>query len=315
MGIVVLDRVSPPGGLLPQGVNEVISVVIATRDRPESLLACLGSLQRSAPLLDWTVEVIVVNNGAHDLAIERAVLRLANRRLATRFLTEARPGKAIAVNTGTAAARGSIVAFLDDDVTVQETWIVEVVEEFRSDPELDLLAGCVRNADPHQRGVAISRNDRAVDIVATCELEGLAAGCNLAARRHVIAAVGGRDTRLGPGRGLAYEDIDFIRRVLRAGFRARFSPRPVVFHRPGPRNRAVEYPRGRGAYYVKFILSGDPTVARHAWWELSRLWRDLRRGSGRDRTAALRVGWHLAIGATVMIGRMLRQRLTFAPRR
>ena len=172
MGIVVLDRVSPPGGPLPQGVNEVISVVIATRDRPEFLLACLGSLQRSAPLLDWTVEVIVVNNGAHDLAIERAVLRLANRRLATRFLTEARPGKAIAVNTGTAAARGSIVAFLDDDVTVQETWIVEVVEEFRSDPELDLLAGCVRNADPHQRGVAISRNDRAVDIVATCELKG-----------------------------------------------------------------------------------------------------------------------------------------------
>lgn len=288
-------------------MNEVISVVIATRDRPEHLLACLGSLQRSAPPPDWTVEVIIVNNGAHDLAIEAAALRLANETLAIRFLTEARPGKAVAVNTGTAAARGSIVAFLDDDVTVEERWIAEVVEEFRCDPELDLLAGRVRNADPYQRGVAISRNDRVVDIVATCLLEGLAAGCNLAARRHVIAAVGGRDTRLGPGRGLAYEDIDFIRRVLRAGFRARFSPRPVVLHRPGPRNRSVEYPRGRGAYYAKFILSGDPTVARHAWWELSGLGRDLWRGSGRDRTAALRIGWRLAIGAAVMIGRMLKR--------
>lgn len=286
-------------------MNEVISVVIATRDRPEHLLACLGSLQRSAPPPGWTVEVIIVNNGAHERAIEAAALRLSSETLAMRFLTEARRGKAVAVNTGTAAARGSIVAFLDDDVTVEGSWVAELLDEFRRDPELDLLAGRVRNPDPDQRGVAISRNDRVVDIVATCLLEGLAAGCNLAVRRHVVTAVGGRDTRLGPGRGLAYEDIDFIRRVLRAGFRARFSPRPVVFHRPGPRDRSVEYPRGRGAYYAKFILGGDPTVARHAWWELSGLWRDLWRGSGRDRTVALRIAWHLAIGAAVMIGRML----------
>jgi O-antigen biosynthesis protein len=287
-------------------VHEVLSVVIATKDRPEHLRACLQSLQRSAPPPDCDREVIVVGNGAPDPALEAATLGQATDALPMRFLTEARPGKAAAVNTGTAAARGSIVAFLDDDVTVDEQWAVELLAEFRRDRTLDLLGGCVRNPDRALRGFAISRNDHPVEIEATRQLEGLAAGCNLAVRRHVLAAVGGRDTRLGPGRGLAYEDIDFIRRVLRAGFRGRFSPRPVVFHRPGPRDRSVEYPRGRGAYYAKFILMGDLTVTRHAWWELNGLWLECWRRSGPERAAVLRRGWHLTVGAVVMLGRMLR---------
>jgi GT2 family glycosyltransferase len=285
-------------------VNEVLSVVIATRDRRDHLRACLESLRQSVPPPDWTVEVIVVNNGGRELGLDAAALLPPGRAFDLRVLSEPRPGKARAINTGTAAARGSLVAFLDDDVTVDPGWTAAVIEELRSDPSLDLLAGRVRNPDPDERGFAISRNDVVVEIVPTAELEGLAAGCNLAARRHVIEAVG-RDTRLGPGRGLAYEDIDFIRRVLRAGFRARFSPKPVVFHRPAPRARHVEYPRGRGAYYVKSILGGDGAVLRHAWWEVSGLWRAVRRGPGPARRAALRTGWHLAIGATVMLGRLL----------
>jgi GT2 family glycosyltransferase len=288
-------------------MTEIISVVIATRDRPEPLLACLRSVQRSAPPADWAVEVIVVDNGAYDRAIEATALGLTSESFTVRFLAEARRGKAVAVNTGTAAARGSIVAFLDDDVTVDERWLASLLDEFRRDPTLGLLGGRVLNADPSKRGVAVSRRDEAFDLAATDRLEGLAAGCNLAVRRHVVDAVHGRDTRLGPGSGLAYEDVDFIRRVLRAGFRGRFSPQPVVFHRPGPRNRRVEYPRGRGAYYVKFILRGDRTVARHAWWELNSLWWTVVRLSGRDRADALRTVWHLVVGAALMCRRLLRR--------
>jgi GT2 family glycosyltransferase len=286
-------------------VTQVISVVIATRDRPEHLLACLGSLQRCPPPPGWAVEVVVVDNSGGP-GLESAIRHLATGPLAVTWLTQSRPGKAVAVNTATAVVRGSIVAFLDDDVTVDEGWLAAMLEEFGRDPGLGLLGGRVCNPDPHRRGVAVSRNERTVDILTTHQLEGLAAGCNLAVRRHVIDAVGGRDTRLGPGRGLAYEDIDFIRRVLRAGFRARFSPAPVVFHRPAPRNRTVEYPRGRGAYYVKFILAGDPVVARHAWWECRRICLDLWFGSANGRAATLRTARDLAVGAAVMLGRMLR---------
>src|SRR5262245_36133762 len=291
-------------------MSEVISVVIATRDRPEQLLACLRSLQRSAPPPSWVVEAIIVDNGRYDRSVEATALELAGATLEVKFLREPRRGKAVAVNTGTAAARGAIVAFLDDDVTVDGAWMTSVLDEFRFDPNLDLLGGRVLNANPSERGVAISRRDEALDLVAGDYLEGLAAGCNLAVRRHVVTAVHGRDTRLGPGTGLAYEDIDFIRRALRAGFRGRFSPRPVVFHQPGPRNRSVEYPRGRGAYYVKFILRGDAVVARHAWWGLNGLGRRALFGSGPERDDALLIGWHLAVGGAVMCWRLITARTT-----
>jgi hypothetical protein len=73
----------------------------------------------------------------------------------------------------------------------------------------------------------------------------------------------------------------------------------------GNRNRRVEYSRGRGAYYVKFIVRGDRTIAYQALWELVGLWRDVRRGVVRPWGSPASRAWHLAIGATIMTARML----------
>ena len=40
-----------------------------------------------------------------------------------RYLFESHPGKSYALNSGIAEARGDIVAFMDDDVTVEPTWL------------------------------------------------------------------------------------------------------------------------------------------------------------------------------------------------
>jgi glycosyltransferase involved in cell wall biosynthesis len=286
-------------------MGPLVSVVIATRNRAEQLRCCLGALRRSPPPPGWSVEVIVVDNGSTDttgtvMASEGAV----GDQLRVRYLVEPRQGKAFAINTGTAAAGGSIVAFLDDDVEAEPGWLGEIVESFHREPGLGLLAGRVVGAET---GVTTATTRASEETVLDPDrsLEGLVLGCNLAVRRDVIAAVRGRDTRLGPGRGLAYEDIDFVYRVLRRGFRARFSPLPVVVHRLGERNRRVEYLRGRGAYYAKFIVRGDRTVARQAWRDLNGLWLDFRRGVVRPSGSPPTRAWHLAVGATLMTARML----------
>jgi glycosyltransferase involved in cell wall biosynthesis len=283
----------------------IVSVVIATRNRAQHLRACLESLRLSVLPAGWMAEAIVVDNGSTDntAAVVTALVGDGDA-VAVRYLVEQCRGKAFAVNTGTTAARGAIVAFLDDDVTVDRRWLAEVVAHFDREPDLGLLAGRVVEAEPGG-GVAITRASEATALNPSGPLEGFVLGCNLAVRPHVIAAVQGRDTRLGPGRGLAYEDIDFAYRILRAGFRGHFSPLPVVFHRPGVRNRRVEYLRGRGAYYVKFILRGDRTIARRAWWEVSGLWRALWESGPRRSGSPLAAGWHLAVGAALMAGRML----------
>jgi glycosyltransferase involved in cell wall biosynthesis len=281
-----------------------VSVVIATRNRAAQLNSCIRALRRSVPPEGWTGELIVVDNGSTDATA--TVVASESRTsdwLRVRYLVEPRRGKAFAVNKGTAAADGSIVAFLDDDVEADGGWLGAIVDCFEREPGLDLLAGRVIGVEG--RSTATTRASEETLLDPDRSLQGLVLGCNLAVRRDVIAAVRGRDTRLGPGRGLAYEDIDFVYRALRSGFRGRFSPRPVVVHRLGDRNRRVEYLRGRGAYYVKFILRRDRTIARQALWELIGLCLDIWRGVRRPMGSPASRAWHLAVGATIMAARML----------
>ncbi len=220
------------------------------------------------------------------------------------YIREPRVGKSFAINTGIGSARGSIVAFTDDDVTVERRWISEIIEEFQREPYLGLLAGRVESADSKGPSVAVTRARVAVPLSAAEPLEGLVLGCNLAVRREVLVRVPGLDTRLGPGRGLACNDIDFAYRVLCAGFRGIFSPRPVVYHDPGLRDRAREYRRGWGAFYVKFLLRGDRRVARQAWWRVCRIVRDLQQNGRGEFGALAEEVWHLLAGAGVMLTRM-----------
>jgi glycosyltransferase involved in cell wall biosynthesis len=91
------------------------SVVIATRNRATLLDGALTSLraQIGAP----AIEAIVVDNGSTDGT--RAV---AERNGAT-YLFEARPNRALARNAGIAAATGTIVQFIDDDVVLPPYFI------------------------------------------------------------------------------------------------------------------------------------------------------------------------------------------------
>jgi hypothetical protein len=53
------------------------------------------------------------------------------------------PGKGFRGQHGTAAAGGSILAFLDDDVEAEPGWLGAIVERFRQEPALSLLTGRV----------------------------------------------------------------------------------------------------------------------------------------------------------------------------
>lgn len=285
-------------------MDSLVSVVIATRNRAEQLRGCLQALRRSPPPPGWRVEIVVVDNGSTDgTAAVIASERDAGDGPSVRYVKEPRRGKAFAVNAGTAVAGGALVAFLDDDVAPEASWLRHVVEAFTRDPGLGLLAGRVVGVEGNR--VAATHPSVETPLDPDGSLEGLVLGCNLAVRREVIALVRGRDTRLGPGRGLAYEDIDFVYRALRRGVRGRFSPLPVVTHHLGDRDRSVEYLRGRGAYYLKFIVRGDRTIARQAWWEVAGLWLEHRRGLVRPSGTPSTRARHLATGALQMAGRLV----------
>ena len=106
----------------------------------------------------------------------------------------------------------------------------------------------------------------------------------MAFRRDALVACGGFDERLGAGTRFPCEDIDAAARLLWAGHFGMYDPTPTVRHhhrrRPGPELDALleSYDRGRGAYWMKYLLH---PASRGAY---ARAWlRSIRRDVAHDR--------------------------------
>lgn len=254
----------------------LISVIIATWNRSQDLRRCLESFSalRCPPEVDW--ELIVVDNNSSDDT--RDVVASAGPGLAPRirYLWEPRQGKAFALNTGLRQARGDLIAFTDDDCILDGNWLVCVSRQFQADLELGLLGGRVELYDARDCAVTVLRHPQQFILTDALEVFSSAMGCNMVVRRHVVEKVGGFDISLGPGtpsRTVA-EDLDYIYRVHKAGFRIAYAPDVLVLHNHGRRSNAQlkalgeTYGRGRGAFYCKHVLSGDKMAAKMAYWEL-----------------------------------------------
>jgi hypothetical protein len=92
----------------------LVSVVIATRNRPRLLRLALASVAAQEDMPAGAVEAVVVNDGGTDLTAELANAAAAGLRVQPVVL-QARRGLPAARNAGIDVARGEFLAFLDDD--------------------------------------------------------------------------------------------------------------------------------------------------------------------------------------------------------
>ena len=99
--------VASSANALPES-RSLVSVVVCSRDRAETLARALTAIGRLLPAPD---EVIVVDNAPINDATKRCVARFPG----VRYVCEPRPGLDRARNAGIKAASGAIIAFTDDD--------------------------------------------------------------------------------------------------------------------------------------------------------------------------------------------------------
>jgi GT2 family glycosyltransferase len=203
-----------PGGPWPS-----VSVVVCTHNGQRTLDECLA---RVTELSYPDYEVIVVNDGAGAACAE-----IARRHDVTLIETEHR-GLGHARNMGIGAARGELVAFLDDDAYPDSDWLHYVAALLRANghagvggpnipPEDDgFLAECVAAAPGGPIHVLVS--DREAEHVP---------GCNMAFRKDVLQEVGCFDERFR----VAGDDVDVCWRLQKAGRTLGFSAGAVVMHR------------------------------------------------------------------------------------
>jgi glycosyltransferase involved in cell wall biosynthesis len=212
------------------------TVVVCTRDRPVQLEACLNSLAALGPS---QFEILVVDNGSSD-----AVAHIC-RQHGVACIREPIPGLTRARNLGARAARGQIVAYIDDDAIAEPGWLDALIEEF-ADPAVAAVAGWTRymkalpgtlsmtpaealeEPRPRPRRV-FDRHDR--DWFALACFGGIGDGNTMAFRRDRLTESVRFDERLGRGRLLESGDehVAFMS-LLSDGYRVVHAPAAVVRH-------------------------------------------------------------------------------------
>ncbi|MGV8073663.1 MAG: glycosyltransferase [Syntrophobacteraceae bacterium] len=195
-----------------------ISVVVCTYNGKRTIRDCLAGLRK----LEYpNFEVVIVNDGSTDGT--DAVIREYGFRVIT---TENR-GLSSARNTGMRAAKGEIVAYIDDDARPDPHWLTYLAATFLktnhvgvggpnlAPPDDGPIADCVTNSPGGP-----------VHVLLTDEVAEHIPGCNMAFRKSALEAIDGFDHQFR----IAGDDVDLCWRLQKAGGTLGFNPAAMVWH-------------------------------------------------------------------------------------
>jgi len=198
----------------------LVSVVIPVFNGSDHLDRCLAflSLSQEAPL-----ECIVVDDGSTDDSA-----KIAQRYGGKVLSTGGRQGPARARNIGAAAAEGSILVFLDSDVTIYPDTLAKLIGEFAADPHLDAVMGSYDDEPSAENFISQYRNLMHCFVHQHSNRQATTfwAGCG-AIRREVFVSFGGFDEKY---RAAAIEDIELGYRMAAAGRKLVLRPDIQVKH-------------------------------------------------------------------------------------
>lgn len=282
------------------GPRPTVAVVVCTRDRPEQLLDCVRSLMALRSPAD---EILVVDNNPSDQRTRDICAELP-----VRYVLEPIAGQTRARNRGIVESRSQLIAYTDDDCIVDPGWLDSLAEAF-ADPLTMVATGYIgpyELSHPAQyvfeahMGFERHPEPRVFDPRSTSPLMAAAnagAGANMVFRREVFGRVGMFAEDLGPGTPARSSDDKYaFYRVLAEGFRIRYDPQRIVWHRHRGDTAALrrimeDYGVAEFAYSTRCLLEHREAAAFRIWaWWLRHYAGDIRRAvAGRPDAVPLGV--------------------------
>jgi GT2 family glycosyltransferase len=243
----------------------MISVIVCTYNRSAPLRVTLDSLRslHVPPGLVWEL-VIVDNNSSDDTEqVVREFQRTAP--FDVRYVFESEQGHSHARNRGVQESKGHVLAFTDDDVTVDARWLHELRQAYDRFDCLGIggrivpLWTCSKPAWFQESGpyalmkviVSFDHGDQAF-LLNTPPF-----GANMSFRREAFVRYGLFRTDLGRigTRLRGAEDTEFGTRLLRNNERLIYSPGVIVYH-------PVERERVTPSYFQRWYFQYGRASAR-----------------------------------------------------
>jgi hypothetical protein len=220
-----------------------LSIIIVSFNTKDLLKRCLESL----PVFP---EIIVVDNGSSDGSIEmlqklkgQKIKMIANRK---------NVGFAKAVNQGLKQAKGKNLLLLNSDIFVKKDALERLIAFVQKQPQTGVVGGRLLNPDgspqgscfylptlgkvikefwfngPSVLGKYVPLGDKAVEVEAV-------QGAVFLIPKKILEKVGFFDERYF----MYFEDLDYCRRVRKAGFKVYYLPGAEFVHEHGASGRSM----------------------------------------------------------------------------
>ena len=191
-----------------------------------------------SPSRGW--RILAVDNGSTDNT--RAVLESFQTRLPLSIHTHAAPGKNAALNSVIASATADLIVLTDDDILPEPDWLVQYERIATEQRSFHIFGGSITPEWMIQPPSWIYQYQEFFGVCygithgGHCKGEiapNLIWGANMMLRRSIFEQGHLFDAKRGPKSGTQYvmgSETELTRRLVAAGFRCYFDPKPSVRH-------------------------------------------------------------------------------------
>jgi len=271
-----------------------VSVVIPTFKRPNTIGRAVEKILENTVQPD---ELIVVDQSPDDLTFKALVTFIDAGKVT--YIKEAFPSLSKAKNIGWRKAEGDVIAFTDDDATVDPKWIETNKQSFEQKTlNIGVLGGKVvplyeeKNTNwtfPKKWEYFLPVYDQG-NILENFREGAFPAGVNYSIHRFLLDKSNGFDETIGPQAGrriqIPCEDAELALRLKQNGFNLVYNPHCVVYHpvplsRQNPEflNRRVLEDGACSAYFqikknpssISYLLSLIKSLTKYFYLGLAKL--------------------------------------------